>query len=181
MRATVDDVAHRARKSELLGAMELRNILVKRELGFFRSGNANRHGDRENRIGAEMILAHTIAVEFDHLVINSFLVESVHADNALLRSNLFIDILHGLGRALATIRLAAIAEFASFANAGRSTARNLGDAFDAGFKNNNSFDSRISTGVQNLTSLHRLDFCSHIFAFWLSEKFALEIYKIFRH
>ena len=168
MSTAVDDVAHRAREGELLCAMELSDVAIEREASFLSSSHANSHRNSEDCVCTESVLVHAVAVKFDHLVVHSSLIESIHTDDALaLLGNLFVDVLHSLEGALAAICLATVTEFASFANASGSTARNLCDAFDARFENNNSFDSRIATGIQDLTSHNRLNSrVCHIFAFW---------------
>ena len=102
--------------------MELGDVLVERHLGVVSGGAADSHGNAEDSVCTELVLEHAVAVESDHGVVDFGLLGRVHADD-LLR-DLGVHVLHSSERALAAVGLlVAVAEFASFAFAGRSTAR----------------------------------------------------------
>ena len=166
----VDHVAHRAGERELLGAMELGDVLVKRKASVLSGSNANSHGNAEDGVCTEFVLEHAVAVESDHGVVDFGLLGRIHADN-LLR-NLGVDVLHGSVNALAEeLALVAVAEFASFAFTGRSTARDSSVTGHAVFEGNINFESGIAARVEDLAGNNGFDFRSHFLAFWFSVKF----------
>ena len=172
----VDHVAHRAGERELLGAVHLGDVLVERHLGVVSSSNANSHGNAEDGVCTELVLEHAVAVESDHGVVDFGLLGRVHADN-LLR-NLLVHVIHGLEDALAEeLALVAVAEFASFAFTGGSTARNSSVTLHAVFEGNINFESGIAARVEDLAGNNGFDFRSHFLAFWFRVKILCCKYK----
>ena len=149
--------------------MELGDVLVERHLGVVSSGAADSHGNAEDSVCTELVLEHAVAVESDHGVVDFGLLGRVHADDLL--GDLGVHVLHSSERALAAVGLlVAVAEFASFAFAGRSTARDSSVTLHAVFEGNINFERGIAARIEDLAGNNGFDFRSHFLAFWFSVK-----------
>ena len=74
--AAVDDIHHRDRQTFRIDAAD---VTVKRQVDAFRAGMERRHGNRENRIGAEFLFIRS-PVKFEHRTVKCGLIQHIHAD-----------------------------------------------------------------------------------------------------
>ena len=95
----VDDIHHRNREDIGVGAAE---IPVERDLELSCSSLGNRERNTEDSVSTEVRLGRG-AVELDHLLVDSPLLESIHSDDC--GSNDIVDVLDSLENALAAVAL----------------------------------------------------------------------------
>lgn len=126
MRATVDDVERGAGEDvRLLNTGERGNVGVEREALVGGTGLSDSHGDTEDGVGAELALVGG-AVKLDEEVIDLLLrgdgelgLDEGGADD-------LVDVLDGLGHALANVVLAAVTELNGLVGTSRGARGNLG-------------------------------------------------------
>ena len=142
--------------------MEIGDILIKRKACVLSGSNADSHGNAEDSVCTELVLEHAVAVESNHGIVNFGLLGRIHADDLLC--NLGVHVLHSSERALAAVSLlVAIAEFASFAFAGGSAARNSSVTGHTVFEGNINFEGGIAARIEDLAGNNGFNFRSHIF------------------
>ena len=111
----------------------------------------------EDGVGAEVLLERR-SVEGEHRLVESDLVIGISADDG--GGDDFVDVLDGLENTLSSVsRLVAVSQFEGFVLAGGSAGRNDGASANAVIEMDFDFDSRISAGIQNFTTMNILNLC----------------------
>ena len=147
MRAAVDDVHHRNRQFVGVAAA---NVAIQGETKQIGSSFCGSKADAEDSVSTEFGFGRR-AVELDHLVIESTLIEDAIADER--GSNDLIDVRNSFERAFAEVAtFVAVAELESFILAGGCAGRNGCATDHAALENDIDFDSRIAARIKNLTT-----------------------------
>ncbi len=136
-------------------------VAIERRHLRLRGGARRGHGDRQNRVRAQLGLVGR-SVQLDHLAIDVGLLFRFHAGYG--RSNLLVDILNGLARSFAQVALGiAVAQLHRFMLAGGSARGYRGAAHGAIREMHVGFDGGIAARIQNLAANDFDDF--HMFLF----------------
>ncbi len=142
--AAVEDVHHGDGEDLGGGATE---VTIKRQAGGFRGCLGGGHGDAEDGVGAELGFVFG-AVEFDHEVIEFFLVAGVLSEDG--GGDFFVDVVDGFEGAFAAVAFGVVvAEFHGFIFAGGGAGGDGGAAEGAVFEDDIDFDGGVSAGVED--------------------------------
>ena len=155
MGAAVDDVHHG--RGQHLG-VDAAQVLVQGQAQVFAGGTGAGHGHAQHGVGAQTALV-VGAVQVDEGVVQLHLLQGVQAQQGV--SDLAVDVLHGLGHALAAVTLAAVTQFQGLTAAGGGAGRHGRAAAVAGLQRNFHFHGRIAARIQDLAGIHRRNAAAH--------------------
>ena len=149
MFAAIDDVHHRCWQQPCTGSTEIPVQRLRGEVGGC-LGDSQRNA--QNCVSAELLFVGR-AVQFDHVGIDARLIQAVPANQ--FRSNLVIDVLHGLRDALAQVNLLVpVAQFPSFVSPGAGAAGYGGSTKRTVRQHHINFDGGITSTVQDLAAVN---------------------------
>ena len=152
MRAAVDDVDHG--HGQDLG-VDAAQIFVEGQAQVFRGHAGAGHAGPQHGVGPQAGFV-VRAVQINEGIVNLHLAQHVHAREGV--GNFAVDVLHGLGHALAAKAFfVAVAHFQRFAAAGGRAGRHGGSGAVARFQRHFHFHSGVAARIKNLTAENRGD------------------------
>jgi len=132
-------------------------VSIQRQVLVLGSSLGSGQGDGEDSVSAQATFVFG-AVELDHRVVQSFLVQRILAQQQV--TDRAVNVGYSLEYTLAQVTaLVAITQFQRFARTGRSTGRRAGATDDAVIEKHVGFDGGVATGVENFTTFDVDDFC----------------------
>lgn len=147
--SAVNDVHHRYRQRF---GVKSAQVSIQRYVKRVGSSTSNRHGNREDRVCAQVCFVRR-AVELDHFVVDFDLVKRIVSDD--FRSDNGIDVLYRFQNAFAQVTaFVSVTKLNRFVRACGSAGWNDSMAFSAGFQLNFDFDSRIAAGVEDFARVY---------------------------
>ena len=153
--AAVDDVHHG--RGQHLG-VDAAQVFVQGQAQVFAGGTGAGHGHAQHGVGAQTALV-VGAVQVDEGIVQLYLLQGVQAQQGV--GDLAVDVLHGLGHALAAVTLAAVTQFQGLTAAGGGAGRHGRAAAVAGLQRNFHFHGRIAARIQDLAGIHRRNAAAH--------------------
>ena len=149
MLTAVQNIHHRNRQNM---SHRTAKVTIKRKFAFFSLSFRNSHRNGENSISTEFAFVFS-AIEFNHSFINVDLVIGIKTSQSVINS--VINIFNGFQNTFsAKTGFVAITKFNSFVNTGRSAGRNSGTSESTALKNNISLNGRITTRINNFSSMN---------------------------
>ena len=156
MRTAVHDVHHRYRHDAHERTTE---VAVQRHRHGLRGRAGARHGDGEDRVGAEVRFVRR-AVELDHCGVDRELVARIHAfERACDR---LLDVLHRSPHALPSVTLSvSVAQLDGFVLAGARPAGDRCATLNARGQDDVCFDGRVASAIEDFAGDDFVDCCWH--------------------